>query len=309
MDKKLKKILDKIDGGDLVCSMAHGLSGSEFQTLMLNVFDERAKQQTPANVLANYMQNRFTKPSPVSQEKFRRLEDAFYEIAGGEFQSVELSPAAPLGSCSVFSTVSQNKVISSLRNTEAVSDATNVMALECAARRKESASRNELTKLYTSHRLVRAQRYSDPKNLPHFRLISMCTAGRDTGNSQFETQNCIEHINCYIVFLSRYIKKESIKVTLYTFAEEKSSVISGKIAEYFKKHHREVVFETDTQTKSGGNYYTGLRFIIGMKDEDGSFIGVADGGITDWTQKYLNDRKERLLISAIGIEMMAYLSN
>jgi hypothetical protein len=32
---------------------------------------------------------------------------------------------------------------------------------------------------------------------------------------------------------------------------------------------------------------------------------VADGGTTDWTQRLLSDRKERLLVSAIGTEMLA----
>ena len=43
----------------------------------------------------------------------------------------------PLGTSSVMANVDRNWAVSTSRNTEVVSDATNVLALECAFRRKE----------------------------------------------------------------------------------------------------------------------------------------------------------------------------
>ena len=47
-----------------------------------------------------------------------------------EYEPVELSPLAPLGTSSVVGTVHQNKVVSTSRNSEVLSDPTNVLALE-----------------------------------------------------------------------------------------------------------------------------------------------------------------------------------
>jgi hypothetical protein len=46
--------------------------------------------------------------------------------------------AERLGTRSVLATVHQNKSLSSIRSVEVLSDATNELALECAARRRES---------------------------------------------------------------------------------------------------------------------------------------------------------------------------
>ena len=43
-------------------------------------------------------------------------------------------------------------------------------------------------------------------------------------------------------------------------------------------------------------------FQIFVKDSTGSDVFLVDGGFTDWTQKLLSDRKERLLISGMGTE-------
>jgi len=36
----------------------------------------------------------------------------------------------------------------------------------------------------------------------------------------------------------------------------------------------------------------------------GEALPIADGGLTDWTQRFLSSRKERLFVSAIGIELL-----
>ena len=34
-------------------------------------------------------------------------------------------------------------------------------------------------------------------------------------------------------------------------------------------------------------------------------VNIGDGGFTDWTQRLLSNGKERLLVSAMGIELIA----
>lgn len=58
----------------------------------------------------------------------------------------------------------------------------------------------------------------------------------------------------------------------------------------------------DPEREAGRDYYTGFAFAAWI---DGA--SFADGGFTDWTQRLLADRKERLLTTGIGIDRMATL--
>lgn len=51
-------------------------------------------------------------------------------------------------------------------------------------------------------------------------------------------------------------------------------------------------------------YYRGLLLNIDA-ELAGRRLSVADGGTTDWTQRLLSDRKERLFVSGIGVERLA----
>ncbi|MGA5759927.1 hypothetical protein [Nonomuraea bangladeshensis] len=56
----------------------------------------------------------------------------------------------------------------------------------------------------------------------------------------------------------------------------------------------------DPGRESGRGYYSGLCFKVYA---DGMEVG--DGGFTDWTARLLGNRKERLLISALGLDRLA----
>ena len=77
-------------------------------------------------------------------------------------------------------------VLTTIRNAEVLGDATMPMAVECSLRRKNSSQ------------IVRLQPFNVPGYVPHFRLFSMVTAGRDTGSLAFEIQHLGEHIHCYL---------------------------------------------------------------------------------------------------------------
>ncbi len=61
------------------------------------------------------------------------------------------------------------------------------------------------------------------------------------------------------------------------------------------------------QRQSGRGYYTGLCFKV-YAAFGGPELEVGDGGFVDWTQKLLDSRKERLLISGYGIDRIAIAS-
>src|SRR4029434_1523291 len=95
----------------------------------------------------------FVQPAIVDQRSLIEV-DGHLLGAAPAFESIELSPVAPLGVCTIMGHASQNKVLSALRGTEVVSDPTNVLALECARRLRRD--RATIVRLATSHRCVRA---------------------------------------------------------------------------------------------------------------------------------------------------------
>jgi hypothetical protein len=57
----------------------------------------------------------------------------------------------------------------------------------------------------------------------------------------------------------------------------------------------------------GRGYYSGLCFKL-FGTWDGDAIELGDGGLVDWTQRLLQSRKERLMISGLSIERLALVS-
>jgi hypothetical protein len=61
----------------------------------------------------------------------------------------------------------------------------------------------------------------------------------------------------------------------------------------------------DPDRVSGRGYYTGVCFKIHAGGGPGQMREVGDGGFVQWTQHLLGNRKERLLISGIGLDLLA----
>jgi hypothetical protein len=66
----------------------------------------------------------------------------------------------------------------------------------------------------------------------------------------------------------------------------------------------EAGLRVDETREQGINYYAGLCFRINAA-ATGTTLNLADGGFTDWTRRLLSNAKERLLVSGIGIELIA----
>jgi hypothetical protein len=125
-----------------------GLPASRLWSVLLEVAKARAVGRQAAELVEQWDRDRFVQPSIVDQRTLVEV-DGHLLGATAAFESIELSPVAPLGVCTIMGHASQNKVLSALRGTEVVSDPTNVMALECARRlRREPAT---VVRLATSH--------------------------------------------------------------------------------------------------------------------------------------------------------------
>jgi len=308
MNKILKRILQISGTPDLIDFLVDKLSPTDLQSLLLEIYRRRVKNLRPINVYRQYRENRFVKPSLIAAEKYTAFDAFAFRSLPDDFETIELSPVAPLGCCSAIASVNQNNIISTIRNTEVCSDNTNVMALECVQRRRQNPE--ETVKLCSSFRVLRAQKFSEPAAFAHFRVLSLCTAGRDTGNFGFEIESITEHVQYYLDLIDSSQKSGyqtgKIHVVMSAFDVDQLSAVEQKIIKPLIKKNSKIIFNIDQNRTEARGYYVSVVFQIYVSDKKGAQFLLVDGGLTDWTQQLLSSKKERLLISGFGSERFIF---
>jgi hypothetical protein len=213
------------------------LAPTDLQSLLLEVYARRAKKRDPKALLDDHVSNKFTRPSASDPARLREWDCVAFSTLPRAFQAVELSPVCPLGTGSILSPISQGWTVSTIRNTEIVADSTNVLAIECAFRRREqknfSTGHAASVHLASSHRLLRGQKVSiRPGVLQHFRLFSLCSSGRDPGNLQFETETMRLHIGFFLKAFKKFLgSKTFLRVAISDFSsrDPRSAVRAGVV--------------------------------------------------------------------------------
>jgi hypothetical protein len=244
------------------------------------------------------------KPSDVDPIFFKQLELMILQMAKDDhFVCLQLSPLAPFGSCSGVALADQNKIVSALRGTEVVSDATNVLAVHAISQRQHHQIRADIN-LCAVHRHVRAQSFSGKGFTAHFGAFCAVTSGLDRGNRTFEAESLQRHLSLYLRCLN----------TQGLVAKVELKVLDGETAGMYMELGREVarrlthtditVIEVD---RALHRYYTRLRFSINVMWQ-GQEYNIGDGGFVDWGAKLSGNKKERMLTSGIGTEFLYKLT-
>ena len=309
MDKIVERIERQAGVPGLASILADRLSATDLQSILLEVYRIRSSRMQPSAVLADYESNRFVRPSAVSPTCLLRWEQIAFSHLPQEFQPVALSPVCPLGTNSVVAPVDQNWAVATARNTEVVSDSTNVLALECAVRRREllltDRKSSKPVHLATSHRLLRAQHYDDPALVAHFSAFALCSAGRDQGNLTFELSALRLHILFYLWSLRAFLGPG---VPLYLSVADFNPSTRVELVEALlaaiRAESEDVDCVLDEHRTSGRGYYVDLCFHIHAAASSGRRLELVDGGCVNWTQALLSNAKERLVISGIGSERL-----
>jgi hypothetical protein len=261
----------------LVSVLAERLTPTDLQSILLEVYRLRSSQLQPSAIVANYETNRFVRPSALSPTQLLRWEQVAFSQLSQEFEALVLSPVCPLGTSSVVASVDQNWAVATARNTEVVSDSTNVLALECAARRRELLRSDQRSTgsvhLAASHRLLRAQYYTSPHLVAHF--------------SAFLGSGVPLHVS--VTDFYQTARNEALETQLLSPIRSEFENIDCAI---------------DDQRTRGRGYYLNLCFLIHATASSGQRLELVDGGSVDWTQKYLSNAKERLVISGLGSERL-----
>ncbi|MCU0447483.1 MAG: hypothetical protein MUE85_21505 [Microscillaceae bacterium] len=301
----IDSLLAKIDAPDLLDILVHRLSMSELNSLFLEVYRQKTQQISPPQLLQNYMQNRFVAPSPLSPLDLGQFEAKALQLADlQDFTPIELSPLSPLGACSVVASADQNKVVSALRGTEVTADATNLLALECAKVRKSQGYPSQSLHYATVHRHVRSQVFNFKGFSSHFKILGLVSAGRDTGSFEFEKQSMARHLTFYHTYFSQILGIDSVKIHLkFLNTDTEVNRLANSVDEFLREKIPNILIETSQNPQVGQNYYQQLQFKF-VLEWQGQVYEIADGGLVDWTQKLTQNRKERFLISGLGIELL-----
>ena len=116
-DEAIKHIISRCNLNEIVDILSDKLSGSELNSLLLEVFDRRITKETPSSLLSKYSKNKLAKPAQLDFLEFKEEElECCKIIANNNYELIELSPVAQLGTSSVMATVNQKKVLTALRN-------------------------------------------------------------------------------------------------------------------------------------------------------------------------------------------------
>ncbi len=310
MDKIVERIEREAGVPGLVSTLAERLSPTDLQSILLEVYRIRSSRIPPSSVLSDFESNRFVQPSTVSPISLLKWEQVAFAHLPQEFEPVALSPVCPLGANSVVAPVDQNWAVATARNTEVVSDSTNVLALECAVRRQELLRANpkssEPVHLAASHRLLRAQRYEGPQFVTHFELFALSSAGRDLGSLQFELATLKLHICFYLASLRAFLGPGvPLDLSVTDLASNtRVELVETRLLSMIRSEFEDIECGFDEHRTSGRGYYLDFCFHIHATATSGQRLELVDGGCVNWTQKLLSNAKERLVISGIRSERL-----
>ena len=304
MNEITKRILEQIGEAELVEKLST-LNNSDFNSLMLEIFQSRANKITPAEMVKAFHVNRFSAPSELDPVSYHVLETEFLSVAKEiNINPILLSPAAPFASSSVFDCVNQNNVVSAVRGTETLSDPTNMLAIIIAEKLKSKNADNITPVHYcTTARVLRAQTFQKTgRHFAHFGIFCIVSSGKDNGSYECERALMQQQLSFYKKLLwDKYDANLSIILKKrHGYAD--TDGFFDSMAELIQNEFPETHLSFDLEHECN-NYYKGINYNIIM-EKDGNKIEIGDGGFVDWIYRMTNNKKDRCLISGIGLDRL-----
>ena len=87
-------------------AIEHDLSPTDLQSLLIAVARARARQITAADMMRRWQHDRFVRPAASDPRRLAAVESRLWQLLPVRFSGIELSPVAPLGTCSAVTPVS-----------------------------------------------------------------------------------------------------------------------------------------------------------------------------------------------------------
>jgi hypothetical protein len=159
------------------------------------------------------------------------------------------------------------------------------------------------TRLAAAHQLLR------PRDGAHFRLVALCTAGRDRGSFTMQAHTLREHLRWHVDVIARHAPELALNVLVTDLSGGTwRPVLDERLLQPLRGEWPAVDVAFDDERQAGRNYYADVCFAVYAVESDGSRPILSDGGFTDWTARLLADSKERVLISGLGSERLLGLA-
>ncbi|WP_431905202.1 hypothetical protein [Micromonospora carbonacea] len=280
------------------------LPAADLTTLLLSLARTRAARVRPAEVLRRWREDRFVSPADTDPRASAAVQALLWELLPAEVAGVELSPVAPLGTCTAVGPGSQDRIVTAIRPVEVVSDPTNALAVEAADRRRRG-DRQGAVHLAASHRVLRAQRFG-PAMQAHFRLFALVSSARDTGSGRTQARLLTLHLAYWQRVLARLTP--SAAPTL-RFTVLGSPVLRERLDDTVRPALAAggVPLAEEPDRTRGRGYYVdaALRITATHGSEP---VELGDGGFTTWTAQLTTDAKERCLTSCISVDRLTALA-
>lgn len=293
-------------GREALEQLCSGMSGTQLQSLLLEVMQQRAHRRSPADVMAQYQRDGFVQPASADLRVSLAIDQHFLS-AMAQFEALELAPVAPLGACSTVALTSQQRVLSALRSCEVVSDPTNLMALECATRLRAHPERP--IHLATSQRVVRAQPHPKaPGFAPHFRIFALASGGLESKDHAFTVETLALHIRSMLAALDR-VQAHGFTVgarRVVVLATERREAVASRVSDALQSSHVPVTHE-----RLDHAYYAGIRYQIWIAPQPRAAVAqelelpLIDGGTFDWLTKLNANRRAVFVASGAGTQLLA----
>ncbi|MGD0700161.1 MAG: hypothetical protein ABSA02_09790 [Trebonia sp.] len=282
-------------------ALTRDLPPTDLQTLLIAVARARADRVTQADVMRRWQHDRFVRPATSDPRRVAAVEARLWQLLPAQFSGIELSPVAPLGTCTAVAPVSQNRIVTTVRNTEVVSDSTNALAVEAATRRLTQPKDGQVD-VAACHRQLRAQVFG-PGAASHFRLFTLVSSARDSGSGRAEASMLTRHLAYWLDVLETLIPNRQPRIELSVFdhpalAERLTDTIRPTFGD------RAALLGTDPGRTRGRGYYNGFALRIAADGE----AELGDGGLTTYTAQLTQDAKERCLVSCIATERLTSLA-
>lgn len=277
------------------------LSPTDLQSLLLSLAQTRARRTRPSDALRRWKSDRFVRPALIDPGWLSEVENRLWQqLRTTPFVGLALSPVTPLGTCTSVGAVDQNRIVSTMRSSEVVSDPCNVLALEAALRRRSGVDQVHLA---SCHRVLRAQRFADSNAFAHFVIFALVSSARDSGTARTEAQLLIMHLSFWQKVLDDLLGAGWGRFA-YTLIDNQS--IGERLVDAIQSEVPEAPLIEYPERTQGIGYYHNAAFKIMAKTEMNE-LEIGDGGFVRWTAELIPDAKERCLISCVAPERIAGL--
>jgi len=298
------RILSQL-GGEELLERIRSMPKPDLNSFLLALYRTRADGVTPGDVVKAFQSNRFSTPSEIDPATYHAFEAELLALAQGHgVKAVLLSPAAPFASCSAFGCVDQNNVVSAARGTEILADPTNMLAVIIAGDLKEKKADNTIPLHYcTTARVLRAQVFPSRKGYyTHFGIFCMVSSGKDSGSYACEKSLLAKQLTYYKDLL---VQKYSARLSVVIRKSRGYTDSNGffeRMADMIIHELPGVPVSLDSEYEDN-NYYRGVHYKIYM-EKDEERVEIGDGGFVDWIQRMTGNKKERCLISGVGMDRL-----